>query len=99
MKTCVIPNFLPKIALDIIAPPYSFISIDTPAGKSKRVIASTVFEFGSRISIKRLCVHFELFTRIFVYVYRTKNCEDILSVGNGIGPETIAPFLLRCLRS
>jgi hypothetical protein len=33
---------------------YSLISMSTPAGKSKRISASTVFGVGSRISIKRL---------------------------------------------
>ena len=71
MKTCVIPNFLPKIALDIIAPPYSFISIDTPAGKSKRVIASTVFELVQEYRLS-----------VYVYAFRIVHENLCLRVQN-----------------
>ena len=44
----------PKIPLAIIAPPpYSLISISTPAGRSRRIKASTVFAVGSRMSFTR----------------------------------------------
>jgi hypothetical protein len=33
---------------------YNLISMFTPAGRSKRISASTVFDVGSKISIKRL---------------------------------------------
>ena len=43
-----------KIALDIFAPPYSLISMLTPAGSSSLISASAVFLEGSRMSMSLL---------------------------------------------
>jgi hypothetical protein len=66
----------------------------TPDGKSSFIKASTVFGVGFTMSIRRLCVRISNCSRESLYlcvarmiVYRLR------SVGNGIGPEIVAPVL------
>src|SRR5699024_3406940 len=71
---------------------YSLISISTPDCKSKRINESTVWGVGLMISIKRLCVRISNCSRASLCLCTERSTvKTDLSVGNGIGPETLAP--------
>ena len=68
--------------------------MSTPAGRSSRISESTVLGEGSRISIILLWVHISKCSRESLFT-----CGDLITqyklraVGNGIGPEMVAPVL------
>src|SRR5581483_3669366 len=71
---------------------YSLTSMSTPAGRFKRVSASTVLFVGSMISIKRLCVRISNCSRASLSTKGDRITVYLsISVGKGTGPETRAP--------
>src|SRR5579885_941643 len=71
---------------------YSLTSMSTPAGRFKRVSASTVLLVGSMISIKRLCVRISNCSRASLSIKGDRTTVYLsISVGKGTGPETRAP--------
>ncbi len=62
----------------------------TPLGKSSFIKVTSFWRWINDRS--NACVYaFQIVRRIFIFVSRTNNCKVYLSVGNGIGPVTLAP--------
>src|ERR1700694_3810043 len=81
---------------------YAFSSMSTPAGRSKCMSASMVFELACRMSISRLCVRISKCSRLFLSTCGERNTQErSISVGRGTGPLTNAPvrFAVSTMRS
>ena len=72
--------------------PNALISTSTPAGRSSFISASTVCGVGSKMSISRLCVRSSNCSRDFLSTCGERSTVHLFfSVGNGIGPASLAP--------
>jgi len=66
--------------------------MSTPDGKSNLINESTVCGVGLMMSIRRLCVRISNCSRESLYLCTARRIVyTVFSVGNGIGPETLAP--------
>ena len=67
--------------------------MSTPAGSwSRRWSESTVFGVGWWMSMSRLCVRISKCSlRVLVLERGPDHAVDVFSVGNGTGPDTVAP--------
>src|SRR5579884_3739089 len=71
---------------------HSLISMFTPAGRLRRISASTVLEVGSRMSIRRLWVRISNCSRESLSMKGERRTVNFsMRVGSGTGPDTTAP--------
>ena len=76
-------------------PLYSLISMSTPAGRSNFTRASTVLGVGSKISTNLLWERISNCSLESLSINGDLRTQYLLvSVGKGIGPDTLAPVLL-----
>src|SRR5262249_51787133 len=73
-------------------PFHSLISMSTPAGRSRRMSASTVLGVGEWMSIRRLCVRTSKCSRESLSLNGDRITQyTFFSVGSGTGPVMVAP--------
>src|ERR1043166_5106905 len=69
--------------------------MSTPAASESRIRESTVFELGSRMSTRRLCVRISNCSRLSLSMNGDRRTVNFsIRVGSGTGPTTSAP--VRC---
>ena len=69
----ILPNFSKSCILALFFDYCSAISTSTPAGKSKRINASTVLSVGSTMSIRRWCVRISNWSRDVLFTCGERN--------------------------